>query len=241
MLSAAPAVLSEDGQGVLLSWQTAFVPREGDSVLMSCGTRSHPLDCLGKGGNLSVNASARSVHTAMLINMRCNYTAAYVRGGRVLAELRVPLAPGLANTPSQGHVAFADADDQMHILWVSASSAVPTVRYSTSPAGAMRTTTGTSGTYTADMMCSAPANQTGQQLFIDPGLMHRVLLRGLQLDTDYWYSFGSDRDGWSDQRRFHSKPAAGRPSREAAVKFLAFADQVGARAMLPFAAFPQLR
>ena len=46
-----------------------------------------------------------------------------------MAELQVPLAPGLANTPSQGHIAFGDSDDQMHVLWVSASSAVPTVRH----------------------------------------------------------------------------------------------------------------
>jgi hypothetical protein len=39
-------------------------------------------------------------------------------------------------------------------------------------------------------MCSAPANQTGQQLFIDPGYMHRVLLKGLKADTDYYYTFG---------------------------------------------------
>ena len=46
-----------------------------------------------------------------------------------MAELQVPLAPGLANAPSQGHIAFGDSDDQMHVLWVSASSAVPTVRH----------------------------------------------------------------------------------------------------------------
>ena len=175
VLSAQPPALAVDGESLHVGWQEGFSPMDGDRVLMSCGVRSHPLDFLGKGGELGVNASARGVHTAALINMRCNYTASYVRGGEVLAELEVPLAPGLANAPSQGHIAFGDSDDQMHVLWVSASSAVPNVRWSTTPSsdGAAgshqippRIATGSSGTYTAEMMCSAPANQTGQQLFI---------------------------------------------------------------------------
>lgn len=103
----------------------------------------------------------------------------------------------------------------MWVLWVSASMAVPTVRYSTAPSGGSgggaspRVATGSSGTYTAEMMCSAPANQTGQQLFIDPGIMHRVLLRGLRPDTDYYYTFGSEVGGFSDERRFHSMPSSG--------------------------------
>ena len=213
MLVATPAILSDDGESLRLSWQRSFVPAAGDSVLLSCGARSHPLDYLGKGGNLTVNASSHSVHTAALINMRCDYTAAFVRAGKVLAQLLIPLAPGLANAPSQGHIAFGDRDDQMHVLWVSASTALATVRFSTSPSsdgGVPQVATGSSGTYTASMMCSAPANQTGQQFFIDPGLMHRVLLQGLQPDTDYWYSFGNERDGWGDERRFRSKPSSRR-------------------------------
>ena len=241
-LAAQPPVLTVDGESVLVGWQDQFNPLDGDRVLMSCGVRSHPLDFLGKNGELSVNATTRSVHTAALINMRCNYTATYVRSGEVLSQLEIPLAPGLANAPSQGHIAFADRDDQMHVLWVSASDAVPTVRYSTTPTfldasvsqGLQHVATGSSGTYTADMMCSAPANQTGQQLFIDPGRMHRVLLEGLLPDTDYYYSYGNARDGFSDERRFRSKPSSRAPAAAPhahglgvarPVKFLAFADQ----------------
>jgi hypothetical protein len=249
LLSSQPAVLGVDGESLRLSWQDGFKPMDGDRVLMSCGVRSHPLDFLGKGGELQLNSTMRSVHTAALINMRCNYTASFVRAGKVLAELQVPLALGLANTPTQGHIAFGDTDDQMHVLWVSASDAVPTVRYSITPSDQQgtppRVATGSSGTYTAAMMCSAPANQTGQQLFIDPGRMHRVLLQGLLPDTDYYYSFGSERDGFCDERRFRSKPSSNggggggnsavattdAPSSQGLiagsrpVKFLAFADQ----------------
>ena len=84
----------------------------------------------------------------------------------------------------------------MWVLWVSGSTDTPKVHYSTEPLPAMelsasfsvsasvsslaevKTVAGSSGTYRALDMCSAPANQTGQQLFIDPGYMHRVLLTG---------------------------------------------------------------
>ena len=35
-----------------------------------------------------------------------------------------------------------------------------------------------------------------------------MLLRGLLPDTDYYYSFGNERDGFSDERRFRSKPSS---------------------------------
>ena len=217
VLVATPPQLSDGGgEEAVISWDLAsFTPLPGDRVLVSCGPRATFDDCLEKGGELPVNTSsprvAGSVRSASLINMRCNYTFVYVRAppsqpaadGAVLAELAVPLAPGLATSPTQGHIAFADRVDEMWVLWTSASTGTPTVRYSTepfqatpvptpTPAGrasalhkaagtAVRTATGSSGTYRATDMCSAPANQTGQQLFIDPGLMHRVLLTGASL------------------------------------------------------------
>jgi hypothetical protein len=109
----------------------------------------------------------------------------------------------------------------MWVLWVSNSSEVPIVQYSTTPLpatapgtlfqklkpgqqpmvdSAVHTMTGSSGTYYATDMCSAPANQTGQQLYINPGFMHRVLLSGLQADTDYYYMYGTPLHGFSAHR-----------------------------------------
>lgn len=69
-LSARPPVLTEDGESLQLTWGAGFVPAAGDSVLMSCGVRAHPLDCLGKGGNLTVNATATGVSARVESNPR---------------------------------------------------------------------------------------------------------------------------------------------------------------------------
>ena len=213
-LAATPSQITDgNGQRITLSWQNDFVALDGDRIFVSCGKKSAIDDHLEKQGEILINSTSpiRSIQTASLINMRCNYSFAYARQSNgsshitVLEELIVPLAPGLAKSPAQGHLAFADKTNEMWVLWVSSSKKVPTVHYSTSPGTAtiaasltttvlssitINTTTGTSGTYHASDMCSAPANQTGQQLFIDPGYMHRVLLKGLKADTDYYYTFG---------------------------------------------------
>ena len=186
---------------MVISWDLEqWLPLAGDRVLVACGPKARFDDCLEKGGELMVNTSspmvAGSVRSTALINMRCNYTFSYVRAaptapasaGSVLADILVPLASGLATSPTQGHIAFADRVDEMWVLWVSGSTELPTVQWSTAPfltttasrtsgrrgaggeGAAVHTTVGTSGTYRATDMCSAPANQTGQQLFIDPGV-----------------------------------------------------------------------
>ena len=201
ILTATPPRLSNGGgEQFVISWQDEFSPVAGDRILVSCGKLASVDDCLEKGGSIPINITQHGVRSDDLINMRCNYSFRYVRDLpaaaaeeeiEVLAEVSVPLAPGLATSPTQGHIAFADNVDEMWVLWVSGSRKVPVVHFSTLPlAGSGYTATGSSGTYHAADMCSAPANQSGQQLFIDPGYMHRVLLRGLLPDTDYYYRFG---------------------------------------------------
>lgn len=47
-----------------------------------------------------------------------------------------------------------------------------------------------SKTYTANDMCSSPANGTQ---FVDPGFIHDVLLTNLKPGTQYYYSYGSGK------------------------------------------------
>ena len=49
-------------------------------------------------------------------------------------------------------------------------------------------------TYTADSMCMAPANSTG---FRHPGYIYDIVLRNLQPNTRYYYSYGT-----ADVRKF---------------------------------------
>ena len=162
----------------------------------------------------------------------------------VLAEIVVPLAPGVAETPTQVHLAFADDVADMWVQWTSSltdADATPVVQFGPSEDALNRTAHGESDTYFAADMCHAPANTSSQQTWIHPGMLHRVLLQGLAPDTRYYYRVGcadhnnSDRAGggggdgdgsngcvWSPVRSFKSRVALG-DRRE--VKFLAYGDQ----------------
>jgi hypothetical protein len=183
LIATPEQIANPQGQSVVLTWQHIH-PQKGDKILSTCGNWSGRLDdYLPKGGNIDVNSSMISAHSDALINMRCNYTFRYVRGSTVLAKVVVPLATGLANLPTQGHISFGDGSDEMWVMWVSASGQIPTVLYSTLPGvlssgGGGLVATGESDTYHATDMCHAPANQTGQDGFIDVGNIHRVLLKG---------------------------------------------------------------
>ena len=150
-LKAAPPLVSVDGESVLVSWEN-LAPAFGDFVTVSCGETSSLDDYLedSLGGKLVVNASVNFVRTKPLINMRCDYTIRYVRGGaaaelsqgkrsvgssnlKLIAEVRVPLKAGLAQQPTQGHVAFGDTDDAMWVMWTSASRTPSIVRWGLQP------------------------------------------------------------------------------------------------------------
>ena len=135
----------------------------------------------------------------------------------------MPLKPGLELQPTQGHIAFGDADDEMWIMWTSAPTNESVVKWGVAPGQLKNVVRGSAGTYKNTDMCHAPANQTGQQNWIHPGSLHRVLLTGLPSDTTIYYSFGSPVGGMSVERSFNSKLPVGAQSRD--TKFVAFGDQ----------------
>jgi hypothetical protein len=62
------------------------------------------------------------------------------------------------------------------------------------------------------------ANTTG---WIDPGTLHRALVTGLKPSTRYYYAYGSQDFGFSEEASFVSPPPVGP---DTTVKFLAMAD-----------------
>jgi hypothetical protein len=179
------------------------------------------------------------------VNLRCDYDFRLVRGWnssaekqdvlalRELGRVTVPVEGG-PNAPGQGHISLADRDDEMWVGWVSgrqpqAAADTPTVRWGTSSGHYTRSTAAarnSSTTYTASDMCNAPANTKSQIMWRFPGWFHHVLLRGLLPSTTYYYVYGNERDGWSRERAFSSKPRrSAAVTTDVAVRFLAYGDQ----------------
>lgn len=158
--------------------------------------------------------------------MRCNYVAKYFAsdpssagGFKMVAQLQVNMRESF-NAPKHGHLALSERDDEMVVMFNSASSRTPRVRFGVRADQLDREASGASTTYAAADMCHAPATTTSQLTFRDPGFMHKVVLQGLLPDQIYFYQYGNDQDGWSKVQSFRSKPSA--DARTA--KFIAYGD-----------------
>ena len=120
------------------------------------------------------------------------------------------------------------------VMFTTGDSGTPVAEYGPVSNGAGRgwrdglplKATGTSDTYSASDLCQSPANSTDPGRFVDPGMLHTVLLPGLEPDVAYGYQVGlASGQGivWSDMRRFQSAPPVGPSS--GAFTFLAYGDQ----------------
>lgn len=233
-LSSQPPVLDARGfEGVTLSFEGVANATADDFITVSCGPALSPSDYLDRINASSwYNASSGapppsrgSVRVPQLVNMRCAYAFAYVRGSsyEIVADATVPVAGDYRRAPMHGHLALGDGPSQMWVSFTSGSADVaPAVRYGLSPGSLGLEATGNSTTYRASDMCAAHANVTSQQLFRDPGYIHHVLLDGLAPNTTYHYAYGFPGGAWGDTASFTTALA---PSASAGVRMIAYADQ----------------
>jgi hypothetical protein len=259
-LRSSPPIVP-DGGSVVITWDSDFpTDPKTDVVTRTCGPVMDLADVID-APTPSPPAVPGGVRFTNNVNLRCDYVFRLVRGWNssldktqqdvgALRELGIVTVPveGGPNAPIQGHVSLADADDEMWVGWVSgrqpqADAETPTVMWGTSSGAYTNTTAAapnTSTTYSASDLCNAPANTTSQTMWRFPGWFHHVLLRGLAPSTTYYYVYGSERDGWSKERAFKSKPrrrtsrsfsrgataaATGGGDDDVTVRFLAYGDQ----------------
>jgi hypothetical protein len=130
-------------------------------------------------------------------------------------------------TPTAIHLALTESFSRMIIQFTTGevsthgvTKAVPVVRYYKVPSDAVRASPeniafvqGTSDTYAANDLCSAPANQEVAGKYYPPGLLHTMELDNLERSTTYEYQVGLSVNGsvvvWSDRARFTSPPEVG--------------------------------
>jgi len=229
-MSAYPETYA-DNQDVVISWTGVANATWQDYLIASCGPTQGLgdfLDNVAAYNNTEYPSDPLTGDGSQimprLLYMRCDYVITYVNvlNGQpaAVASITVPARDTLG-TPKQGHVGFTDGVDEMMVTYVTGSkSYAPSVRYGTTSGEYTQTVTGETTTYSADDLCDDPSNSTAQQWFRDPGFIHRVLLKGLQPNTIYFYQFGNDDEGWSLEWTFKSRPTA--ETRK--TKFIAYAD-----------------
>ncbi|KAG6595882.1 putative calcineurin-like phosphoesterase [Phytophthora cinnamomi] len=220
-------VLVEDGGDLVVSWEgEAAAPLTSrDFLTLSCGPTTGEGDYLLKKGVKETDADDHSVRFSELYMLRCNYTAVYFNYqedsgkykaiAKVEAGMKEPFV-----TPKHGHLSLTDDETAMAVMFNTASSKTPMVKYGENPQALKYNATGTSTTYGADDLCHAPANVLGQRAFRDPGFMHTVIMKDLKPDTYYYYQYGHAEHGLSHVRRFKSRP----PKSSKYANFIAYAD-----------------
>jgi hypothetical protein len=125
-LVASPSTV-EAGGDVVITWKNLMVA-PNDSLALSCGPTINDKDDYLMLHKISdhTTMSARFDNLHML---RCSYVVKYIRAnGTTIDEITIPMRDSI-NAPKQGHLAFNDHIDQMVIMFNSASSRTPWVKY----------------------------------------------------------------------------------------------------------------
>ncbi|KAI3979360.1 hypothetical protein MKX01_014376 [Papaver californicum] len=104
----------------------------------------------------------------------------------------------------------------MKLTWVSGDKEPQQVQYGDGNSHASDVKT-----FTQKEMCNSPIKSPAIDFgWHDPGYIHSAVMTGLQPSTTYFYRYGSDSVGWSNQTKFRTPPAGGSDE----LKFLAFGD-----------------
>ncbi|KAJ4979818.1 hypothetical protein NE237_010598 [Protea cynaroides] len=188
-------------------------------------TDSDYLDCNKEeckkhiGGSCAVKTCNASL-TFHVINIRTDIEFVFFTGGfdtPCILKRTAPMKFATPNTPLYSHLSSIDSTgESMRVTWVSGDQNPQQVKY-----GNGNNQTSEVTTFTQKDMCSSviasPAKDFGWH---DPGYIHTAVMTGLQPSTSYYYKYGSDSVGWSDQIQFQTPPAGG----SAELKFLAYGD-----------------
>lgn len=225
-LVASPSTIQKSGDPVTITWSGVTGPKNTDWIglyLSSGASDTDYLDFLYVDESPTYDDGYGSL-TFNLINMRSAYQFRYFqyRGSNAYNLIAVSNTMNFANLnePLQGHIALTGDFDEMRVMFVTASFHTPVVEYGRTSGVYTNRATGTSVTYSADMICGSPANITSAGYFINPGVMHDVLLVGLAPSTKYYYRYGTAEYGFSEERYFRTAPLPGTPK----VRLIAYGD-----------------
>jgi hypothetical protein len=122
------------------------------------------------------------------------------------------------NAPLQGHLSMTDIPTEMMLTWVSGHVSNPMAKLWQNLTTYVRIESATTTTYSSTDMCGPPATSFG---YIDPGLIHTVIFKGLTPGHAYNYQFGDDIGGWSSVFSF-KVPLL--PGANSSISILAFGD-----------------
>jgi len=110
------------------------------------------------------------------------------------------------DAPLYVHLALTGQPNEMSVQWVSATNNAAFVKWGTESGNYGKVVQAESTTYTPDDLCGPPATTQG---YIFPGFMHSAVLTDLIPGRKYFYVFGNEEGGYSDEHSFVAPPEVG--------------------------------
>ncbi|KAF0929607.1 hypothetical protein E2562_022976 [Oryza meyeriana var. granulata] len=228
-LKVTPATLTGSNRSITIQWSNLPSPSPLDYVAVYSPPSSGDLDYLGflfLNGSASWATGAGSLTLPRLPNLRAPYQFRLFRWPpgersrnprldqdgdplpdarrRVAVSGEVSFEAAAAARPAQVHLAFADAPDEMRVVFVCGDTGARAVRYG--PAGPREEwedAATEARTYERRHMCGYPANDSVG--WRHPGFVFDGVMKGLQPGRRYHYKVGSDSLGWSETYSFISR------------------------------------
>ncbi|RLN34539.1 putative inactive purple acid phosphatase 2 [Panicum miliaceum] len=226
-LTASPAKLSPSDQEIKIRWSGLPDPDGLDYVAIYSPPSSRDRDFLGYlflNGSASWREGHGELSLPRLPTLRAPYQFRLFRWpaneysyhhidhdrnplphGKHRVAVSGEVSVGDPASPEQVHLAFADAVDEMRVMFLCGDGGKRVVRYGLQKDDEKGwKEVGTEvRTYEQKHMCDGPANSS--VAWRDPGFVFDGLMKGLEPGRRYFYKVGSDTGGWSETYSFISR------------------------------------
>ncbi|KAK3124185.1 hypothetical protein QOZ80_7BG0583060 [Eleusine coracana subsp. coracana] len=225
-LTATPAKFTSTDQHITIRWSGLPDPDGLDYVAIYSPPSSRDFDFLGYlflNGSATWRQGSGELTLPRLPNLRAPYQFRlfrwpakeysyhhidHDRNPLPHAKHRIAVSGEVVGgdpaRPEQVHLAFADRDDEMRVMFVCGDGGKRVVRYGLGKEETDWKEVGTEvRTYEQKHMCDSPANSSVG--WRDPGFVFDGLMKELEHGKRYFYKVGSDSEGWSETYSFVSR------------------------------------
>eukprot|EP00743_Colponemidia_sp_Colp-15_P006986 GILK01007539.1.p1 GENE.GILK01007539.1~~GILK01007539.1.p1 ORF type:complete len:660 (-),score=66.82 GILK01007539.1:116-2095(-) len=212
IIDASPAV-AYNGDAVTVTWSDISCDKHCFIGVYAPSTSddNDPLDFVP-----FTNVTSSGEHTFVVLNLGVDYQFRIIRANddkmvRLAESNTVTFKRGV-NEPLHGRLALTNNIDEMRVMWTSRESSPGQVQVGLVSGQYASFFESSCETYSSTDLCGPPANIEAAMRFRDPGYAHKALIKGLKPNTRYFYRYGSNVQGWSEEYSFVSAPLVGEQS-----------------------------